>query len=49
MKTQKIYSVITTLIIIGFGIWIYSLKKELKETEEVLQQCSERYYESIGK
>lgn len=49
MKTQKIYSVITTLIIIGLGIWIYSLKKELKETKEVLQQCSERYYEAIEK
>ncbi|WP_185681208.1 hypothetical protein [Chryseobacterium sp. 18068] len=49
MKTQKIYSVITTLIIIVFSIWIYSLKKELKETEEVLQQFSDRYYEAVGK
>jgi hypothetical protein len=49
MKTLKIYSVIATLIIIAFSFWIYSLKKELKETEEVLQQCSERYYEAIGK
>ncbi|OCA69100.1 hypothetical protein BBI01_17985 [Chryseobacterium artocarpi] len=24
-------------------------KKEYKETEEVLQQCSDRYYKAIGK
>lgn len=24
-------------------------EKELKETEEVLKQCSERYYKEIGK
>lgn len=24
-------------------------KKELKETEEVLKQCSDRYYKEIGK
>jgi len=49
MKTQKIYSVITTLILIGFSVWIYSLKKELKETKEVLQQYSDHYYKEIGK
>lgn len=24
-------------------------KKELKETEEILQQCSDRYYQEINK
>ena len=38
-----------TLAIIALSIWIYSLKKELKETEQVLEQCSDRYYELIGK
>lgn len=49
MKALKIYSLIATIAIIGLSIWIYLLKKELKETEDVLQQCSERYYEKIGK
>jgi len=49
MKILKIYSIVATLAIIGLSIWIYSLKKELKETEEVLEQCSDRYYKVIGK
>lgn len=49
MKTIKIYSIVATLTIIGFSIWIYSLKKELRETEEILEMCSERYYKEIGK
>jgi len=49
MKTQKIYNIISILAIIGLSIWIYSVKKELKETDEVLQQCSDRYYKEIGK
>lgn len=49
MKTQKAYNILSTLAIIGLSIWIYSLKKELRETEEVLEQCSERYYHEIGK
>lgn len=49
MKTQKIFNVLATVIIIGLSIWIYVLLKELKETNEVLQQCSDRYYKEIGK
>ena len=49
MKTLKIYSLIATIVIIGLSIWIYLLKKDLKETEDVLQQCTERYYENIDK
>ena len=49
MKTLKIYSSLLTVVVIGFSIWIYYLKKELKDTEEVLVQCSERYYQEIGK
>lgn len=49
MKALKIYSIVATLAIIGFSIWIYSLKKELQETEEILEMCSDRYYQEIGK
>ena len=49
MKTLKIYSILATLAIIGLSIWIYELKKELRETEKVLEQCSDRYYKEIGK
>ena len=49
MKTIKIYNVIATIIVVILSIWIYTLHKDLKETEEVLQQCSSRYYEEIGK
>lgn len=33
----------------ALSIWIYKLKKDLKETEQVLQQCSDRYYQEISK
>jgi hypothetical protein len=49
MKTLKIYSVIATLILIGLSVSLYLTKKDLKETEEVLEQCSARYYKEIGK
>lgn len=49
MKSLKIYSIIATLAIIVLSISLYITKKEVKETEEVLQQCSDRYYKEIGK
>jgi len=49
MKTLKIYNIIATSAIIGLSIWIYLLHKQAEESEEVLQQCSERYYKAIGK
>ncbi|WP_164467946.1 hypothetical protein [Epilithonimonas vandammei] len=49
MKTLKIYSFFATLIIIGLSIWISLLLKELRETNEVFQQCSDRYYKEISK
>ncbi|EFK33973.1 MULTISPECIES: hypothetical protein [Chryseobacterium] len=48
MKTMKIYSILATICIILLSIWIVILHKNLKETEEVLQQCSERYYKEIS-
>ncbi len=56
MKALKIYSIFSTIAIVILSIAIYQTnkdyiqaKKELKETEEVLKQCSERYYKVIGK
>ena len=48
MKTQKIFNICTTFFIIVLLIWIFFLYKNLKETEEVLQQCSDRYYKEIN-
>ncbi|WP_261511770.1 hypothetical protein [Chryseobacterium paludis] len=48
MKALKIYSIISTIAIIVFSVSVYNtnkdvskIKKELKETEEVLDQCSD--------
>ncbi|SDO87697.1 hypothetical protein SAMN04489756_12425 [Cloacibacterium normanense] len=49
MNTLKIYSFVSSVIVIGLSIWIYFLLKDLKETNEVLEQCSERYYMEINK
>lgn len=49
MKALKIYSFITTIAIVVLSIYLYQTKKEYKETEEVLKQCSDRYYKEIGK
>ncbi|MCD1117549.1 hypothetical protein [Chryseobacterium turcicum] len=70
MKTLKIYSTFSAIVIITLSVFLYQsatklnsseeklkLKetelqqkvKLLKETDEVLQQCSDRYYKEIGK
>ncbi|SEH31522.1 hypothetical protein [Chryseobacterium culicis] len=56
MKALKIYSIFSTIAIIVLSIGLnqtnkdyIKAKKEFRETEEVLKQCSERYYEEIGK
>lgn len=48
MKTLKIYSVIASIIIVSLSIYCYILFNELNDTNEVLNQCSERYYKEIG-
>jgi len=48
MKTLKIYNLVATFIIIGLSIWINFLLKEVKEMNEVLEQCSQTYYKTIG-
>lgn len=49
MNKLKIYSIVSSFIIIVLSIWVYTLIKELKETNEVLEQCSERYYKEVIK
>ncbi|WP_165590526.1 hypothetical protein [Chryseobacterium aquaticum] len=56
MKALKIYSIISTIVIVVLSFSLYSTdkefsktKKDYKETEEVLKQCSDRYYKEIGK
>lgn len=49
MKTLKIYNILAIIIRGILVIWILSLLKNLNETEILLEQCSDRYYEEIGK
>jgi len=56
MKLLKIYSIFSTIAIVVLPIGLYQTKKgyietkkEFKETEQVLQQCSERYCKAICK
>lgn len=49
MKPLKIYNIIATIMIILLIFWVVKLLNELGETKEVLEQCSDRYYEAIGK
>ncbi len=49
MKTLKIYNIIAVLIIILLCAWVVQLQNDIKETEKVLQQCSDRYYQEIAK
>ncbi len=48
MKTQKVFNILSVLSIIALSVWILFIYKKLKETEEVLQQCSDRYYKEIS-
>ncbi|MDP2453820.1 MULTISPECIES: hypothetical protein [unclassified Kaistella] len=49
MKTLKIYNIIATIIILLLVIWVKKLQKDLQETEVLLDQCSDRYYQEINK
>ncbi|WP_304343881.1 hypothetical protein [Chryseobacterium koreense] len=48
MKTLKIYNVIASLLIVLLVAWVVELRKELKETEELLDLCAERFYEGVN-
>lgn len=47
MKTLKIYNVVATLLIVLLVVWVVELRKEVKETEELLDLCAERFYENL--
>ena len=49
MKTLKIYNIIASLLIVLLVVWVLELRKEVKETEELLNLCAERFYEGINK
>ncbi len=49
MKTLKIYNIIASVLIVLLVIWVKKLRKDISETETVLEQCSGRYYEQLRK
>lgn len=49
MKTLKIYNIIASILILLLVIWVIELRKDIAETETLLQQCSSRYYEELKK
>lgn len=49
MKILKIYNIIASILLLLLAIWIIQLRNELEETEAVLEQCSDRYYQEINK
>ena len=49
MKTLKIYNIIASILIVLLVVWVVELKKEIKDTEELLDLCAERFYEGVNK
>ncbi len=49
LSTLEIYNLIAIVLILILSFLCYNLYKDLKDTEEVLQQCENRYYETINK
>lgn len=55
MKKIKFFSIAMTIIAIVLSIWLYKvtteknrLAKDLAETEEILDMCSDRYYKEMN-
>ena len=48
MKTLKIYNIIASILIVLLAVWVVQLRKEIRETEELLDLCAERYYEGMN-
>ncbi|WP_234111085.1 hypothetical protein [Chryseobacterium sp. R2A-55] len=48
MKTLKMYNIIASILILLLVVWVVELRKELKETEVLLDLCAERFYENIN-
>lgn len=49
MKILKIYNIIASILLLVATIWVKQLRKELRETEDLLQRCSDRYYKEVMK
>ena len=49
MKTLKIYNIIASILIVLLVIWVKKLRKDISETETLLEQCSTRYYNELKK
>lgn len=47
MKTLKIYNIIATVLILLLVIWVKSLRRDVKENEGLLEECSARYYDEL--
>ncbi|MBU8882308.1 hypothetical protein KSK37_04335 [Kaistella sp. DKR-2] len=48
MKTLKIYNIIASILIVLLAVWVVELRKEIKETNELLDLCAERFYEEVN-
>ena len=48
MKTLKIYNIIASILIVLLVVWVVELRKEIKDTEELLDLCAERFYENLN-
>lgn len=49
MITLKIYNVFSSVLLLFLAIWITQRLKDLLETEVLLEQCSDRYYQELVK
>ena len=47
LSTLEIYNIIAVVIIIAPSFLCFNLYQDLKETEELLQQCESKYYELL--
>ena len=47
MKTLKIYNIIASILIVLLVVWVVELRKDVKETEELLDLCAERFHEKL--
>lgn len=49
LSTLEIHNLIAIIIIIWLSVWCYNLYHDLKDTQEVLQQCKGKYYDLLQK
>ena len=49
MKILQIYNIIAVIIILILVIWVKQLRNDLQETQDILDQCTERYDKEVNK